>query len=450
MIALEHWLAARGIEVNLDVSTALIAFGLIIAAWAVGWAAAAAIAPRIETFLQDRMKQPPHPQRCKRIERVARFLIAAILLFVLFQAHDWGQLSIALIGINLAAASTLVINRTTRFLNMPQWVALLLSGVVFLFVVNGLVEGLQGIQPLSKELDRIGFEAGKTRISVMTVLQWVVTAVLLFALVRFVNRLTRHFIAGTDRLDPAQKLLVEKLGGIAVIIVAFFIGIDFLGIDLTALAVFSGAFGLAIGFGFQKTFGNLISGIILLMDRSIKPGDVIAVGDSFGWVNKIGVRAVSIVTRDGKEHLIPNEILMTEEVENWSYSSKNVRVRIPVGVSYGSDMDLAVKLMLKATEESPRVLDLPRPNVWWTEYGDSSVKFEVLVWIKDPEEGVGNVRSDVLQRLWFLFKDNGVELPFPQRDLNIRHVSDGLIEKFTKRTDRGLRPEGDGDGDGDA
>jgi len=328
---------------------------------------------------------------------------------------------------------------------MPQWAALLLSGVVFLFVVNGLVQGLQGIEPLSNELDRIGFDAGKTRISVLTVLQWAVTAVLLFALVRFVNRLTRHLIEGTGRLDPAQKLLVEKLAGIAVIIVAFFVGIDFLGIDLTALAVFSGAFGLAIGFGFQKTFGNLISGIILLMDRSIKPGDVIAVGDSFGWVNKIGVRAVSIVTRDGKEHLIPNEILMTEEVENWSYSSKNVRVRIPVGVSYASDMEMAVKLMLKAAEESPRVLDLPRANVWWTEYGDSSVNFEVLVWIKDPEEGVGNVRSDVLQRLWFLFKDNGIEIPFPQRDLNFRNIPDDLIERLAGRSGHEPGPKGAGE-----
>lgn len=435
MNAFQNWLATRGINVDFDVSSALIAFVLVIAAWLIGWLAASALAPRIEDFTQNRLKQPPVDKRCKRIERVARFLIVAILLFILFQSHGWGRISIAVIGLNLAAASTLFINRASRFLHLPRWVAGLLSGVIFLFVLSGLLQGLQGIEPLSRELDKIGFDAGDTRISVLSVLQVAVTAILLFALVRFVNRLTRHFIEGTARLDPAQKLLIEKLAGMAVIVIAFFVGIDFLGIDLTALAVFSGAFGLAIGFGFQKTFGNLISGIILLMDRSIKPGDVIAVGDSFGWVNKIGVRAVSIVTRDGKEHLIPNEILMTEEVENWSYSSKNVRVRIPVGVSYASDMEMAVKLMLQAAEESPRVLDLPRSNVWWTEYGESSVNFEVLVWIKDPEEGVGNVRSDVLQRLWFLFKENGIEIPFPQRDLNLRHVPDDIIRKLAKATD---------------
>ena len=118
----EQWLADLGISVNLDVSTALIALGFIIAAWIIGWVAGAALAPRIENFIQNRLKQDEHPQRCKRIERVARFLIAAILLFILFQSRNWGQLSIALIGLNLAAASTLVINRAIRFLHMPQWV----------------------------------------------------------------------------------------------------------------------------------------------------------------------------------------------------------------------------------------------------------------------------------------------------------------------------------------
>ena len=193
-------------------------------------------------------------------------------------------------------------------------------------------------------------------------------------------------------------------------------------IDLTAFAVFGGALGLAVGFGLQKTVGNLIAGIILLMDRSIKPGDVIVVGDSFGWVNKIGVRAVSVITRDGKEHLIPNENLMTQEVENWSYSNRNVRIRIPVGVSYDCDLKLAQELMMKAASESPRVLKDPKPSVWLDAYGDSSVDHLILAWIGDPEGGVGSVRSDVLNRLWWLFKEHGIEIPFPQRDVHVRSM----------------------------
>ena len=148
-------------------------------------------------------------------------------------------------------------------------------------------------------------------------------------MVRLANRLVGQSIRRAAGLDPTQQLLAQKLAAIAIIAVAFFVGIDLAGIDLTALAVFSGALGLAVGFGLQKTFGNLIAGIILLMDRSIKPGDVISVGESFGSVNKIGVRAVSIVTRDGKEYLIPNEILMTQEVVNWSYSTRDVRISHP-------------------------------------------------------------------------------------------------------------------------
>jgi small-conductance mechanosensitive channel len=156
------------------------------------------------------------------------------------------------------------------------------------------------------------------------------------------------------------------------------------------------------------------------MDRSIKPGDVIVVGDSFGHVSKIGVRAVSIITRDGKEHLIPNENLMTQEVENWSYSSTNVRVHIPVGVSYDCDLPLAQRLMIEAAMEPERVLKTPKPTVWLRAFGESSVDHEILVWIKDPESGVGNVQSQILNRVWALFKENGIEIPFPQRDIRIR------------------------------
>ena len=185
----------------------------------------------------------------------------------------------------------------------------------------------------------------------------------------------------------------------------------------------------AIGFGLQKTFGNLIAGIILLMDRSIKPGDVIAVADtagneSFGQIRKIGIRAVSVTTRDQREYLIPNENLMINQVENWSYSSKNVRMQVPVGVSYEADMNLAEKLMLEAAKSCERVLSAPPPTVWMKEYGDSSVNFVIHCWIQDPEEGVGNVRSVVLKKLWWLFKEHDIEIPFPQRDLHIRSSAD--------------------------
>jgi len=275
------------------------------------------------------------------------------------------------------------------------------------------------------KLDAFGFTVADTRFSLWTALVVVLVIVGVVVFARLGTRLAHNTLRRLTRLNPSQRLLAEKLLTILVWATAIMVGIDMLGIDLTALAVFSGAFGLAIGFGLQKTFGNLIAGIILLMDRSIKPGDVIAVADTtgketFGQIRKIGVRAVSIITRDEKEYLIPNENLMVNQVENWSYSSKQVRMQVSVGVSYTSDMKLAEHLMLQAAKDCPRVLINPPPTVWMSEYGDSSVNFVIHCWIVDPEEGVGNVRSAVLKRLWDLFQENDVEIPFPQRDLNLR------------------------------
>lgn len=274
-------------------------------------------------------------------------------------------------------------------------------------------------------LDAFGVTIGDTRISLWSVLvvALVIAGVILFA--RFASRVGNNLLHRFTRLTPSQALLGEKLVTIAVWTLAFLLGIDLLGIDLTALAVFSGAFGLAIGFGLQKTFGNLIAGIILLMDRSIKPGDVISVADqagnsTFGQIRKIGIRAVSVITRDEKEYLIPNENLMINQVENWSYSSRQVRVQVPVGISYQCDIGVAEELMLEAARACKRVLDTPPPSAWLTGYGESSVDFIIHCWIIDPEDGVGNIRSEVLKKLWWLFKEKGIEIPFPQRDINLR------------------------------
>jgi small-conductance mechanosensitive channel len=282
-----------------------------------------------------------------------------------------------------------------------------------------------GWREVASTLDSWGFDVANYRISVWTALLVVIVIVGVFVLGKVLTRASRWFIGKASRLDGAQKLLAEKLVSIAIWAFVILLGIDILRIDLTALAVFSGALGLAIGFGLQKTFGNLISGIILLMDRSIKPGDVITVSDtagneSFGQIRKIGIRAISVVTRDRKEYLIPNENLMINQVENWSYSSREVRVKAPIGVAYGVDLDLAETLMLEAAKNAPRVLKLPAPNVLLMNFGPNSVEFEIRFWITDPEEGVSGVRSEVLKRVWRLFKEHGIELPFPQLDIYLR------------------------------
>ena len=293
-------------------------------------------------------------------------------------------------------------------------------------------------------LDRVGFDLGTTRISLWNALLVVLVVIGIIAVGRIGSKLACRLLSRLTRLDATQRVLGEKLVTIAVWALAIFVGIDVLGIDLTALAVFSGAFGLAIGFGLQKTFGNLIAGIILLMDRSIKPGDVIAVNDGItntvGQVKRIGIRAVSVTTRDKKEYLIPNENLMVNQVENWSYSSREVRMKVPVGVAYGSDVEVAERLMLEAARQTRRVLHSPEPTVWLHAFGSDAIEFEAQLWIEDPEEGIGNVRSDFLKALWRLFRDNDVQVPFPQRDLNLRDTP-ALREliaavRFAEETDR--------------
>ncbi|APE26983.1 Potassium efflux system KefA protein / Small-conductance mechanosensitive channel [Aurantiacibacter gangjinensis] len=274
-------------------------------------------------------------------------------------------------------------------------------------------------------LDAMALSLGSMRISMWDV-TIVIGVILLVLLIGWaLTQTVRFALRRATKLDSSRRLLAEKIATVIIWTGVFLLGIDLLGIDLTALAVFSGAFGLAIGFGLQKTFGNLIAGIILLMDKSIKPGDVIAIADqagneTFGQIRKIGIRAVSVTTRDEREYLIPNENLMINQVENWSYSSRKVRMQVPVGVSYSCDMKLAQALMLEAAASCKRVLQSPKPTVWMSEYGDSSVNFIIHCWITDPEMGVGNVRSEVLNALWDLFQENNIEIPFPQRDLNLR------------------------------
>ena len=289
-------------------------------------------------------------------------------------------------------------------------------------------------------LDAMAFSIGDMRISMWDALIVLGVIFLVIALAWAASRLVSMLLKRMTKLDNTQRLLSEKISTIVIWGAAFFLGIDLLGIDLTALAVFSGAFGLAIGFGLQKTFGNLIAGIILLMDKSIKPGDVIAVADqagnsTFGQIRKIGIRAVSITTRDQKEYLIPNENLMVNQVENWSYSSRNVRMQIPVGVSYNCDIKKAEQLMLEAAKNTSRVLKSPPPTCWLDGYGDSSVDFIIHCWIKDPEAGIGNIKSEVLKTLWDLFQENDIEIPFPQRDLNLRSSAqmDQLVAAISQR-----------------
>ena len=385
----------------------LVALALAIAIHLIAGAVARIAAPRLRRRFRGLGEA-----LAGHLRPILRHGIAAAVTALAVAFWPVGDLAHLVLSAALALSLSLLAVHVLRSLAIPRLAVLPIALLLFVMVLSG---SSGGFAPVADMLDGVGLDLGKRRVTLLGLVSMAAICVALFALVRLANRIIGRSITHAHGLDATQKLLAQKLAAIVVVVAAFFIGVDLLGVDLTAFTVFSGALGLAVGFGLQKTFGNLIAGIILLMDRSIKPGDVIVVGDSFGWVNKIGVRAVSVITRDGKEHLIPNENLMTQEVENWSYSDRNVRVRIPVGIGYDSDLQLAQELMLRAAQESPRVLRNPKPNVWLTAFGENRVEHDILVWISDPESGIGSVKSDVLGRVWRLFRDHGITIPYPQR-----------------------------------
>lgn len=276
------------------------------------------------------------------------------------------------------------------------------------------------LHPTLALLDSISLTMGSMRLSPLVIIK--------AGLLLWLSLWLAHVLAGfldrrletSESITPAMRVLSVKLLHIGLITAAFLITFSAVGIDLTALAIFGGALGVGLGFGLQKIFSNLISGVILLMDRSIKPGDVIAVGETFGWINHLSARYVSVITRDGIEHLIPNEILITERVENWSYSNDLVRLRLPVGIAYKADVRLAIKLCVEASQSVSRIMEEPEPRCLLKGFGNSSVDLELRLWINDPQNGRANVLSEVLLGIWDRFHEHGIEIPFPQRDLHLR------------------------------
>ena len=217
-----------------------------------------------------------------------------------------------------------------------------------------------------------------------------------------------------------MSVLFGKILKVGLIILAVLFAVSAAGVDLTTLTIFSGAIGVGLGFGLQKVVSNFISGVIILMDRSIKPGDTITVGETFGWIRELRARFVSVVTRDGREYLIPNEDFITERVVNWSFTDELVRLDIKFGVSYDSNPHHVSEVAINAAMEVPRVESARRPVCWITGFGESSIDFVLRFWIHDPQQGLTNVRGKVYLALWDAFKANAIDLPFPIRDVILR------------------------------
>ncbi len=268
-------------------------------------------------------------------------------------------------------------------------------------------------------MEAVAISVGDITLTLWMVVQAVaVLGALLFA-VRFVSASAATRIRRSADISPSIQVLTIKVLQVALYSGAFFLGLKAVGVDLTGLAVLSGAIGVGLGFGLQKVVSNLVSGFILLLDKSIKPGDVISLGETFGWIEEMGARYVAVVTRNGKEYLIPNEDLITGQVVNWSHTNAFVRLDIHFGTAYHNDPHLVRKVAIDAAQSVDRVLT-SRPAVCHiVGFGDSSVNYVLRFWIDDPTGGLTNIRGAVFLALWDGFAANGIDIPFPQREVRL-------------------------------
>ena len=270
-------------------------------------------------------------------------------------------------------------------------------------------------------MDGLGFKIGDFRLSVLSIFQSIISVVLFVSAAFFLSSFLDKRLQKTTDISVTARVLISKVIKFALIRIAGLIGITSAGIDLSVLAVFGGALGIGIGFGLQKVTSNFISGIIILFEKTVQNDDLIELNDgTLGFIRNTGSRASLIETYDGKEVMVPNEDLITNRVINYTHSNKKARITINIGVSYDCDIKKAQELILEAANEHPKTAKNPEPLCFLREFADSSVNFLLLFWINDVIDGRYGPQSDVLFSIWEKFKENNIEIPYPQRDIHIK------------------------------
>jgi small-conductance mechanosensitive channel len=309
----------------------------------------------------------------------------------------------------------LVISIVTLMIESEFFSKVIRVTVWFLAILN--IFGL--LNPFITFLDETSFTIGDNNLTLLGTITGVVSSIVLIWGALFFSTYIESKLREVPNVTPSARVLLSKISRIVLVVLAFLFAISSMGIDLTALAVFGGAIGVGLGLGLQKVVSNFISGVILLLDKSIKPGDVIEISNTYGKINKLAARYTSVISRDGREHLVPNEDIITQPVINWTFSSNRVRRHLPVNVSYNADLEKAMDLMMEAANETSRVIKNPEPRVLIKSFGDNGVDLELRMWIRDSENGVSNIASDVYLQIWHKFNEEGIEFPYPQRDIHI-------------------------------
>jgi small-conductance mechanosensitive channel len=391
--------------------------GLIVLLFLPAWFLSTRVEPLLEQQARKIRGMPGTLRIVVAFLRRMEWLFIVIFLgiaYVLTSALGWPEKNYLIYGAMLLAGAWLLISVVSHTIR-SRFVGRIFTVIVWVFVAASILEIVDDVAAI---LDGIGFTVGAMRISVLSVLQMLVFVGGLLWIAAHAGDFFDRRVQKVEELTPSLRVLLGKIIRIALVVLAVMIAMQALSIDLTALTVLSGAVGVGIGFGLQKVVSNFISGMIILLDQSIKPGDTITLGETFGWIRELRARFVSVVTRDGREYLIPTEDFITTQVINWSFSDRYVRLDVPFGVAYDSDPHQVIDIAIEAAASVERVESRYRsPVCWMTEFGDSSINFLLRFWIDDPQQGLTNIRGTVMLALWDAFKENDIKIPFPHREV---------------------------------
>ena len=374
------------------------------------------IEPRIEEHARRIKGQPGLLRVIVALIRRSEWIIFAILMFlalIVFRAITWPSRSWLISLVLSLAGAWLVVAVLARIIR-NRLIARLVAWAIWIYVALVIL----GIDDRAAQfLDGMALPIGDYRLTTLFVLKSLVLVTVAIWVSVLVGNFLDERVQRSTELTPSIRVLVGKVAKIGLVLVAVTVALSAVGVDLTAFTVFSGAVGVGIGFGLQKVVSNFISGVIILLDKSIKPGDTISLGETFGWIRELRARFVSVVTRDGREYLIPNEDFITQRVINWSFSDDLVRLDVEFGVSYDADPHKVSELAIEAALGVGRVVADRRPVCWLNGFGDSSLDFALRIWIRDPQQGLTNIRGKVLLALWDSFKENDIGIPYPHREV---------------------------------
>lgn len=410
---------------------------------------AAVFGPQLKKLIQSQIAPRAPYGVLRRAASAFAHIATPIALFITLQISDVILQSFGVSSVLVAAGSSLlaawiVIRLVTLVIRSPFW-----SKVAFYLVWPiAALDAFGVLDDVLIQLEAFSIPLGQNdsgqaeRLSALDLVRTLAVFGVLFWGASFINKFVTSRINAIDELTVSFKALLAKILNILLPVIALIAALQIVGFPFGTLAIFGGAVGLGVGLGMQRTVSNFFAGFTLIADKSIKPGDVIQIEDTFGWVTEMNSRYVSIRTRDGMAHLVPNDRFINEGVINWSHSDRVVRLHAPFGVSYGTkDLRALASNVENTAVEVERVLKTPAPRCNLVEFGDSSINFDLRFWIHDPANGITNVRSDVMMAVWEMLQENGIEVPFPQRDLHIKSAPKGLAVEIDDRPRSHIREE---------